>query len=251
MKETFEIRDMRNGDWHWVYNAVSADPHLTPAEKLIYSSLSTFGGCEVIRPSMKTIGERSSLSERTARQAVKRLQEVGYISFDSGGGRHQTNKYLLLKRPKGCKFCLVSKVGKVEQETRQTTTLKGADSAPQLYKELDKKKISLVPSGIPGVTLNLLIEKFKEVNPSYETLFPNKSQRAALERMVAKHGQEKVERLIQWISKTNKMPYSPTITTPVELEVKLGQLLAFISKEKLKADQGKISVSVRTTKDEN
>ncbi len=79
-----------------------------------------------------------------------------------------------------------------------------------------------------------LIEKFKEVNPSYERLFRNKTQRACLERMVKKHGKEKMEQILNVLSKTNQMKYAPTITTPLQLEDKLGLLLAFIQKEKIK-----------------
>jgi len=78
--------------------------------------------------------------------------------------------------------------------------------------------------------LNLLIERFKKVNPSYERLFSNKTQRAALERMVKKHGKEKVENMIDYLPKIFGKPYAPVIFTPYQLENKLGQLISFIKK---------------------
>jgi DNA-binding MarR family transcriptional regulator len=125
-----EIRDTRNGEWFWVYKALLADPHLSQADKLTYGSLATFSGYERINPGFKEIARRANLSVRAAKMGVKALLKTGYLKIIQGGGRHRTNIYLLLKRPKGCKFCTVS-------ETVQNTTGNGALFAPQVDKEID------------------------------------------------------------------------------------------------------------------
>lgn len=79
--------------------------------------------------------------------------------------------------------------------------------------------------------INDLINLFKEVNPSYQRLFGNKTQRSAMERLLNQHGIEKIRWLLEIIPKTNRTKYAPTICTPLELENKLGQLMAFIQKE--------------------
>ena len=81
---------------------------------------------------------------------------------------------------------------------------------------------------------------FKEVNPSWQKLFANKTQRASIGRLVKQHGQEKIEWAINTLPKINKMKYAPTICTPLQLEDKLGQLIAFIQKEKLNIEDKKI-----------
>lgn len=78
---------------------------------------------------------------------------------------------------------------------------------------------------------NNLIELFKNINPSYERLFSNKTQRSALERMIKKYGSEKMEKIINSLEITNSKKYAPTITTPLQLENKLGDLIAYIKKE--------------------
>lgn len=80
--------------------------------------------------------------------------------------------------------------------------------------------------------INPLIALFKDVNPSYEKLFKNKSQRAALLRLVEKHGFAKLSAMIEFLQKSNKERYAPTITTPCQLEDKLGQLIVWAEKEK-------------------
>ena len=85
-----------------------------------------------------------------------------------------------------------------------------------------------------GKEINELIDSFKSVNPSYKTFFKNKTERSCLERMLKEHGREKLVELISILPQTNSMDFAPIITTPFQLEKKLGSLLAFINKNKIK-----------------
>jgi phage replication O-like protein O len=85
-----------------------------------------------------------------------------------------------------------------------------------------------------NIYINKFIAMFKNVNPSYELLFKNKTQRAAVERLVKKYGEEWLENLINRLPEIVKMPYAPQITTPYELEAKLGRLKVFLEQEKNK-----------------
>lgn len=132
-----EIRDTRNGDWHWVNNAVIACKHITHAEKCVYGALATFGGCEKIHPNFKTIAERANVSERYAKNAIKKLTEVGYLQVEKGGGRGHSNIYYLLKASKGCKFCTLSKECENKPKMVKNKTIKGANFSPQIDKEIN------------------------------------------------------------------------------------------------------------------
>ena len=79
-----------------------------------------------------------------------------------------------------------------------------------------------------------LINKFKLVNPSYEKLFGNKTQRKAIENLLEKLGPEKLEKLIDFLPSIFGKPYAPRITTPYQLEEKLGDLIAYIKAERSK-----------------
>ena len=95
------------------------------------------------------------------------------------------------------------------------------------------------------VDINKLIELFKPINPSYERLFSNKTQRAAFERLVKKYGEEKIIAIIEALPDIINKPYAPRITTPYELEKDLGKLIVFFNQEKGKVvDKSKIK-SVR------
>jgi len=85
-----------------------------------------------------------------------------------------------------------------------------------------------------GKQINDLIEKFRFVNPAYDRLFKNETERDALERLVKKFGIEKIEKIIEALPEINAKPYAPRITTPYKLEAKFGELLIFIKKEQEK-----------------
>lgn len=75
-----------------------------------------------------------------------------------------------------------------------------------------------------------LIEAFNGVNPSYQKFFANTTQRQALERLTKKVDSEKLKEIIRFLPKTNQQKYAPSITTPLQLEDKLAQWLAFMRK---------------------
>jgi len=87
-------------------------------------------------------------------------------------------------------------------------------------------------ASLAGKEINEIIDLFKNINPSYQKFFGNKTQRSAVERLLKKLGREKLEQAISLLPKTNQEKYAPTITTPLQLEDKLAGLIAFVQKEK-------------------
>ena len=90
-------------------------------------------------------------------------------------------------------------------------------------------------AGIGGEKINKIIESFKPINPSYKNLYSNKTERAALERLVKEHGEEHIVSLIGFLPKIIVRPYAPRITTPYQLEKKMGELKVFIGQEQNKS----------------
>lgn len=79
--------------------------------------------------------------------------------------------------------------------------------------------------------LNELIEAFEPVNPAFRKLFANKSQRAAVQRLVQTIGFDKTRGAIRAAVASFGKKYAPMITTPCQLEDKLGALAAFVTRE--------------------
>ena len=180
---------------------------------------------------------------------IKKLEKEKFIetiNYAQEGKDKFSKKYIrLLPKVDG----LFRKLNKVVQKTKQgvvqktkpinilhnnkyitdnITTSKEVGKTPSINNYGNKKN------------LNEVIALFEPINPSYRRLFVNITQRAALERMIKQHGQEKIEWIIKILPKMNKIKYSPTICTPIQLENKLGQLIAFIQKEQGEYNKNKI-----------
>lgn len=88
-------------------------------------------------------------------------------------------------------------------------------------------------------TIEEVIDRFQVVNPSYQQLFRNKTERNAVTRLVKQHGKEEILDLIDFLDWSNKQPYSPTTTSPYQLELNLGKLYAFAQKHQAKRSNAK------------
>lgn len=81
-----------------------------------------------------------------------------------------------------------------------------------------------------GSLINELISMFEPINPSFETLFKNTAQRAAMERLLNKHGETKVRAMLNELPSIVGQKFAPVVTTPVQLENKLGDIIIFVKK---------------------
>lgn len=89
----------------------------------------------------------------------------------------------------------------------------------------------------------LVIDLFKDINPAYKKWFGNKTQRKAVESLVEKVGFEQLAKVIALLPKINKMPYLPTITTPLQLEDKWASLEVGLTKLKLKNKESHVGLA--------
>jgi len=99
-----------------------------------------------------------------------------------------------------------------------------------------KKKVDVVEKEPgSGALVNEILNLFAPVNPSFDMLFKNSTQRKAVERMLKRHGYEKVVQIVSVLEKTNGMEWAPKIIEPLEREKKLGKLIQFIKEERKKS----------------
>lgn len=85
--------------------------------------------------------------------------------------------------------------------------------------------------------IGTFLQMFSQVNPSYKNLFKNKTERASAERLLKQYGMGKITNLMGQLPAIIQKPYAPSITTPYQLEVKMGTLIAFMQKEKNKVNK--------------
>lgn len=183
------------------------------------------------------VNEDFPMPERTYKRYLSRLKEFAYINTlrASRGLVITVNK---AKKRFGQRY---AKSGTSPAESGTSIGYAKSGTSNIRQDSIDNKQVDNVAAhGATGKEINDLIDLFKPVNPNHEMLFRNKSQRSALERMVKKHGIEKIRWAIEHLPKTNKERFAPTITTPYQLEMKLGDLISFFQKKKAEHDKNKI-----------
>lgn len=124
---------------------------------------------------------------------------------------------------------IVGKRGSMQKDTgmqKDTTASmqKHTESSMQkhTYKR-NKETITKEKSGYNPLGADL-IKLFEEINPYCKYYYSNTTQRKACDDLIEIYGFEEVSKVIPALSKTNKIPYFPSINTPLQLIQKYQQL---------------------------
>jgi hypothetical protein len=80
-----------------------------------------------------------------------------------------------------------------------------------------------------------VIDAFKTVNPMYRELFYRKVERGASESLLKVLGKENLLEIVDILQQTNMQEFAPRITTPRQLQEKLGKLQIFVRQYQQKA----------------
>jgi len=86
-------------------------------------------------------------------------------------------------------------------------------------------------AGEPAEHKNIIeiFDLFKEVNPMIN--YGHTTNRKAIKDLLVKFGKEKLISTIKYATSVQGNKYAPTITTPYQLQTKLGELRVFYKKE--------------------
>lgn len=124
----------------------------------------------------------------------------------------------------------ISVVGVRQKARGGTTKLSGGVRQKAEHNNTSNTTVNNTTTSKQSLPTNDFIDLFKEVNPNHEMLFKNKTQRDASNRLLKKHGFEKLKDMIPVIKVSNTKEYHPVITTPLQLEMKMGNLITAIQK---------------------
>ena len=98
-----EIRDQSGEAFTAVWNWLLESRDLTGTEKLVWIALKSYAGCSEIRPSLKTLSRRASVSRRTVQRTIDTLSKMNLLRVEPRSrpdGGDATNRYILLPFPK-------------------------------------------------------------------------------------------------------------------------------------------------------
>ena len=153
---------------------------------------------------------------------VYRINNIWKMNSDY----YHNNKKGVSNREHLKKNKVFSENAKVCPENAKVCPVIGAYKEPYIKNYIQREKQAT------ACDLQKLIKLFEPINPSYERLFPNTTQRNALQRLVDKFGYSKVEQLLEALPTIIAKKYAPRITTPITLENKLGDLFIFMKQNK-------------------
>jgi hypothetical protein len=204
-------------------------------------------------PSIRKMAQQHSVSEKSIERGIKALEDWNIVKVvkkeRSQSGTCLCNGYYLLdkaewkKKPTDCESDgdsqqTVSPSPTDSQSPDQQTVSRTKDTHREgnTYKETH-------PAEQSSAMIVSVIDAFKDVNPSYQKWYPNKTQRAAASHLISIHGLERVLKVVAFLPKSNTMPYFPTITTPSQLEDKWAALEAAAERKRAEINSKKANVA--------
>jgi len=231
--------------------------HSTAVAQALYLQLKRLAGDDGIAyPGSRYLRDRLGISQPTLRKEFKYLLEKGWIKYsgekevETDGGKQKIKSYKIVnlwhinntfyKAKRGERIEPPSQRGERIDTQGVKTRGERIGTKEEPLKEEPSFNKNIAKQSFAGKDINDLIELFNPINPTYEKFFSNNTQRGCLERMAKKFGLEKMTKIIKTLEKTNGEKFAPTITTPLQLENKLGDLIVFIKKESITNNQNKI-----------
>jgi DNA replication protein DnaD len=172
----------------------------------------------------KQLSEQTGISSQSVRTALVNLKSTNTITITS------TTKYSVITILNWTSY----------QELTNKTTIKQPTTNQQLTtnkNDKNEEKDKNIVSKDTSVSVAEVLSLFQTVNPSYKQFYANKTQRACAARLIEQYGIEKLTNLIGRLPEIIHTPYAPSITSPYELEVKMGKLLAFLQQDSRKINK--------------
>lgn len=228
---------------HIPYQLVD-DRKLEPNDRMLYGLIYWYehlkdGHCWA---SNQTLAALMYTTTRAVQNSLNSLEARGYIKRLYKDKAHRNRKEIKsLVAYKNATFN--ERTGGDRQEVERTggdrasepsfaRERTGGDHIKNKEKRIKKENKLPAPMVQEEKDIGEIIFNFRDVNPSYKQLFNRKPQREAARRLLQQFGMQKLTVMIGYLSTSNASRYAPTITTPSQLESKLGELKAWADKQR-------------------
>ncbi len=228
---------------YWMIPTILADnPLIEPFDEKVYAAVDWFHGmkdgeCRASNQSLAELIKPHDPQPRSVQNSLTRLEECGYIRREYKD-KEKRNRlriiplielHIVRKRDDTHK---TNEAAMIIERTVDDTHERNGDDQSKNKQSNKRSKIHTAQSADEEKQIGEIIFAFKEVNPSYKTLFNRPPQREAAFRLMEQHGFEKLTRMIAYLPHSNAARYAPTITTPSQLESKLGELISWGQKQR-------------------
>jgi len=177
------------------------------------------------------IAEDSNDGIDSVRSAINELEEAGYLvrtKTPSGRMIYSLSIEPIVENPRLEPIWEKPRLGKT-----QVGKIQGISNKE--YKVIKRTSNKDSKTGLAPKFNSLgaeIIKGLEMVDPKNKTYYNNKTQRTACDFLIDEFGLKEVLARILLLQKTNKTPYFPTITTPVQLRDKWVQLETMLDRYK-------------------
>lgn len=166
----------------------------------------------------------------TVVKALENLQLVNIVKLvKKGSVKGDSNVYEINKYTDSWK--LVNTVNLVKRNNKPSLGVYTKPSKEVLTHKRKKEITKETRSGYNPLGAEL-IKLFEEINPVCKKMYNNKTQREACDDIINSYTFEEACKVILLLKQTNKIPYFPIITTPVQLRDKYQILKSRLEQKK-------------------
>lgn len=232
-----------NPDFLLIPKAIIDDDEIPPAGGQVYGAIYMLFQLEEEKcfASNKKLAEMAGVSRGTAANMISKLAEGKYIKpvYEDKNKKRRKEIVPLIR------FGRVSGVSLPNEGGVSSDNERGVSSNNEQRINNTKKESLESADSNP---INTLIGMFEPVNPTYKKLFKHSTQRKATQELMDELGYERVESLIGYLPEIQDEKYAPTITTPYQLQQKVGKLEAYLKKEGYKKSKSGTVEDLKPTK---
>ncbi len=198
-------------------------------------------------PSIKMMMEQHNVSRNTILKGIENLEKRKVIEIKksrSKKGQWLNNTYILLDKSEWIYDQVPVRDTAIQVPVElPPSPSQGLDQVPHrdtkethmqgnTFKEthlISENEFSLEEE----MKINEVIKMFEIVNPSYEKMYPNKTQRSAVARLLKKWTLKQIQTVINILPRINSDQYAKGKSiTPLQLEDNLGYIKSFIDKNR-------------------
>lgn len=226
--------------------------NLDPIEKLLFLYFLTNTStsiCGIYQITLKKVAVETGIDKDMVVKILARFEADGKIFYREGWlGLHNFIKHQNQNSPK-IKKGIEIELEMAPDALKSLVLGKGMDTLSHLiqFNSIKSNVIQRVSRGVKKefkhTTLGAdVLKAFETVDAKNKNYYGNKTQRAACDFLVKEYGLEEVIKRVNVLTKTNKVPFFPSITTPVQLRDKWVQLQDAVDRKRGEAQANKVKI---------
>lgn len=216
----------QNPNYYAIIPAYVRYSDITPNAKLLYGEITALCNKEgFCWAGNKYFADLYKVREQRVSVWIAELNKVGFVYIETDG----KNRKIMLTKKRNDAYEKAEAYAYEKAEHNNTSINTTSNNT-----ENDKNDKVLVE----------IIYEFRSVNPSYRNLFKRIPQRKAVSRLLESFGEEKLKKIMELLPSVIGQKYAPVITTPIELEEKMGKLIAFVKSKKSENVGGKVGIAI-------